>query len=240
MLILFVVCVILYKWYPLRFKIDLIQDPDILVGPGGILGYYVLGICHFIKNNYDIKDKKIIGFSAGSLNTLFLSLDTTHDHSFLRSLFRLNLSCTMYLPSLLKKTIQLMHDTLDLSMFDTTNKYIAVSNYTRLVGYNEFLTLKDMTDCCISSSFIPFITYSDLFYIYRGKSCVDSGVLYPSYKRNIKHKKILYLNYKLFKRFNPHDIPGYGLMHKQYTIYDMYLLGYSDATRNKSLLDDYF
>lgn len=240
MFVLFVMCVVLYKFYR-SIKYNVIPDPDILIGPGGIMGYYVLGICHFIKNHYDIKPKKVVGFSAGSLNTVFLSLDKQYDHIFLRALFALNLSGTMYVPLLLKKTIQLMNDTLDLSMFDTTHKYIAVSDYTRLVGYNKFLTLKDMTDCCISSSFIPFITYSDLFYIYRGKSCVDSGVLYASYKRRLhKHKKILYLSYKIFKRFNRHNLPGYGLLRRRCTIYELYLLGYADASRHKALLDTYF
>jgi len=30
-------------------NIKLIRNPDIILSPGGLLGFYVLGICHFIK-----------------------------------------------------------------------------------------------------------------------------------------------------------------------------------------------
>jgi len=39
-------------------NIKLIRNPDIILSPGGLLGFYVLGICHFIKNNYDLSGKK--------------------------------------------------------------------------------------------------------------------------------------------------------------------------------------
>jgi len=238
---------ILYMKYVIMFlllfyilhkpNIKLIRNPDIILSPGGLLGFYVLGICHFIKNNYDLSGKKIIGFSAGSLNTIFLSLDKQYDSIFLRQLFQLNLNGKMPLPTLLNKTIKLINK-MNMKQFDTTNKYIAVTtNYNNLEGYNKFLSVSDMTKCCISSSFIPMITFKDIFYFYNGKCSLDGGLFYNRYKRQIKNRNILYLNYKLFKRYNSYNIPGYGLFKKQCSIYELYLLGYSDSVKHKSMLD---
>jgi hypothetical protein len=230
--------IILYNIY--KPTINLIRNPDIILSPGGLLGFYVLGICHYIKNHYNIDKKNIVGFSAGSLNTVFLSLDKSYDIPFLKELFKLNLHGTMPLPYILNKTIHLMNSMFNIEHFNITNKYIAVtSNYTKLDGYNKFLNVSDMTKCCISSSFIPLITYRDIFYFYNGKSSLDGGLFYYKYKKQIKSRKILWLNYKLFKRYNKYNIPGYSLMCRNYSIYELYRLGYNDSVKNKSILDTY-
>lgn len=227
---------ILYHVY--KPKINLIQDPDIVLAPGGLMGFYVLGICHFIKNNYNIDDKKIIGFSAGSFNTIFLALDKKYDDHFLKELFKLNLHGTMPLPYILNKTIKLMKDLFHIDHFNITNKYIAVtSNYTKLDSYNQFLNVNDMINCCISSSFIPMVTYRDIFYFYNGTCSIDGGLFYYKYKKQIKHRKVVWLNYKLFKRYNPYNIPGYSLLRRNYSIYELYTLGYNDAIKHKDILD---
>lgn len=233
-IIVMIICYILYK--P---KINLIDNPDIILAPGGLLGFYVLGICHFIKNNYDLHEKKIIGFSAGSLNSIFLSLHKEYDHIFLNELFKLNLHGTMSVPFLLNKTINLINN-FNINKFDTNNMYIAVTtNYNKLEGYNKFFNISDMTNCGISSSFIPLITYNDIFYFYKGKCSIDGGFLYNKYKKTIKSTKPLLLNYKMFKRYNKYNIPGYGLLNKNCSIYELYLLGYNDAFRNKATLDEH-
>ena len=234
-LLLIISIYILYK--P---TIDLIDNPDIILSPGGLLGFYVLGICHYIKNNYNLTDKKIIGFSAGSLNNVFLSLNKEYDNIFLKELFKLNLNGTMSLPYLLNKTINIMNDNFNIDKFNTTNKYIAVTtNYNKLEAYNKFLTTVQLTNCCIASSFIPLITYRDIFYFYEGKSSIDGGLLYYKYKKQIKFRKILWLNYNIFKRYKKYCIPGSSLLKKNCSIYDLYILGYNDAVKNKSILDEY-
>lgn len=220
-------------------KINLIDDPDIILAPGGLMGFYVLGICHFIKNHYNITNKKIIGFSAGSLNTIFMALDKEYDNIFLKELFKSNLNGNMYVPFLLNKTIEIINK-FNINKFDTTNKYIAsITNYNKLEGYNKFLNTNDMTKCCISSSFLPLVTYNDIFYFYKGKCSIDGVFLYKKYKKTIKTTKPLMLNYKMFKRYNKYNIPGYGLLNKKCSIYDLYILGYRDAFINKEMLDEY-
>ena len=90
--------------------INISNTPNIVVNPGGNMGFYILGICHYIKNHYDISNKVIHGFSSGSINTIFLSMDQKYDDYFLKKLFSLNLNTTMKLNVLMDKTIQLMDE----------------------------------------------------------------------------------------------------------------------------------
>jgi len=74
------------------------------------------------------------------LNSIFLSLDKQYDVLFLRELFKLNLNGNMPIPYLLNKTVDLIHKIFDINMFDTSQKYIAVTmDYNKLVGYDHFL-----------------------------------------------------------------------------------------------------
>ena len=51
-----------------------IQDKKLItITPGGLQGFYVLGICTYIKENYDLSNYVFSGASAGSWNSLFLS-----------------------------------------------------------------------------------------------------------------------------------------------------------------------
>jgi len=236
-----ILIIILYCLYTLyNSNIDIIDNPDIILSPGGLLGFYVLGICHYIKNNYNITNKKIIGFSAGSLNNIFLSLDKEYDNIFLQELFKLKLYGNMPLPYLLNKSINIMNTNFNIDKFDTTNKFIAVTtNYNKLEIYNKFLTTNQLMNCCIASSFIPLITYKDIFYFYNGKSSIDGGLLYYKYKNKLKYRKILWLNYNIFKRYKKYYIPGYSLLYKNCSIYELYILGYNDASKNKNILDEY-
>lgn len=235
---LILIVFLLYTLY--KPTIDLVDNPDIILSPGGLLGFYVLGICHFIKNNYDITNKKIIGFSAGSFNNIFLALNKNEDVLFLSKLFKLNLDGNMSLSYLLDKMTDIVNENYTIDYFDTTHKYMALTtNYNKLEGYNTFLTTNQLTNCCIASSFIPFITYKDLFFFYNGKSSMDGGFLYNKYKKQIHSKKTLWLNYNTFHRYKKYSFPGYSLLHKNCSIYQLYILGYNDAIQNKSMLDYY-
>lgn len=46
----------------------------ITISPGGIYGFYTLGTCSYIKNNYNISDYIFSGASAGSWNSLYMVL----------------------------------------------------------------------------------------------------------------------------------------------------------------------
>ena len=44
----------------------------ISISPGGFKGFYMLGVCKFIKENYDLNDYIFSGASAGAWNSLLL------------------------------------------------------------------------------------------------------------------------------------------------------------------------
>ena len=51
----------------------------ITLSPGGFRGFYVLGLCKYIKENYDLTDYVFSGASAGAWNSLFLSYNGSSD-----------------------------------------------------------------------------------------------------------------------------------------------------------------
>ena len=51
----------------------------IISTPGGLFGFYFMGISSYIKENYDLNDYVFSGASAGAWNSLFLSLKNIPD-----------------------------------------------------------------------------------------------------------------------------------------------------------------
>lgn len=47
----------------------------IITTPGGLFGFYFMGIASYIKEHYDLSDYVFSGASAGAWNSLFLSLN---------------------------------------------------------------------------------------------------------------------------------------------------------------------
>ena len=45
----------------------------ITITPGGIAGFYSLGVCNFIKQHYDVSDYSFLGASAGAWNAMVCS-----------------------------------------------------------------------------------------------------------------------------------------------------------------------
>ena len=76
-IILFLIINITYSYNHLfnRFIIKTQNNKKklITITPGGYKGFYTLGICHYIKENYNLENYYFSGASAGSWNALFLS-----------------------------------------------------------------------------------------------------------------------------------------------------------------------
>ena len=150
----------------------------ITITPGGYKGFYTLGICHYIKQNYNIDNFYFSGASAGSWNSLFLSFKG-NDYEFLDIIFNITLKD--------KKTVyNLQYDLRDKLItnfndddFDLKKIYIAVSTLSRFKFkteiHNGFYSLEDAIDCCIASSHIPLIT-GNLLYKYKNKYTFDGGI----------------------------------------------------------------
>jgi hypothetical protein len=224
-------------------KKDIIIDfkPDIILSPGGYNGFYELGICHYIKNNFTFDNKKIIGISAGSWAGLFLSLNKEHSNECVKNIFKqINKCCPLpKMPGIFKKAIE----TYKYSDFDMNNLHIGMTDLhdKNLYIHNKFLSIDDCIKSCIGSSFVPFVTYNDLLYFYNHKCVVDGGLFYKRYMKNIDKNKTLVINSKLFRpKYNVEGDDYIGFKKPKMNLYDLYLLGYNNARNNHDYLKNFF
>jgi hypothetical protein len=212
-------------------------EPEIIYNTGGYYGFYQLGVCHYIKNTFDYKNKITLGISAGSWISLFMSLDHSKSNEFLNNVFKtVPPDCPIYnLPKLFKNIIK----DYKYEDFNVSNINIAVTDLgkRKLNIYNNFLTLDEIVRCCTASSFVPFITYKDLFYFYKNKLSCDGGLLKRFYLKHIS-KKTLVIKFNMFNRFKWY--PLISFVKPKYSFYELYIVGYNDAKKNHAELEKYF
>jgi hypothetical protein len=209
--------------------------PDIVISPGGRYGMYALGICHYIKNNFNIKDKKIVGFSSGSWNGLFMCMKKKYINDALRQAFKIN---NVTVPIMLKKTINIVKK-YNINKFNINNLYIGSSHFNKHIIYNNFLSIDDAVRCCISSSFVPFMTYNDIIYIYKNKLSFDGGFYYNNYKKTLPPSTLI-ISFRMFGRYKSSNMFTEKLKKNKPSAYQLYIKGYSDAVKNHHYLDSYF
>jgi hypothetical protein len=125
--------------------------------------------------------------------------------------------------------------------FNINNLYIATSHINKLSIYNDFLTLDEIIRCCTSSSFIPFLTYKDLMYIYKNKICFDGGFYYKKYIKSLKNQKCdpLIISFKMFGRHKNERISKELFRKKIPCSYQLYIKGYHDALKNHKYFENF-
>jgi hypothetical protein len=221
------------------FKIDIDFIPDIIISPGGQFGFYNLGICHYIRNHFNIDNKKIVGFSAGSFISLFLTIKKEYINDLLKEMFKKDTPNDLIkLMNNLKTIIQQY----SLDDFNIKNVNIASTNLSKkkLSINNNFLSIDEVLRCCTSSSFIPLITYKDIFYFYNNDLTLDGNILYKKYLSSVKKYNPLVIGYKMFGRHkNKHVLKELGKAKKS-DLYQLYIKGYHDASINHEYFANYF
>jgi hypothetical protein len=227
-------------YYHLKKDVIIDFNPDIILSPGGYNGFYELGICHYIKNNFTFDDKKILGISAGSWAGLFLCLNKENSNECLKNIFKqINKCCPLHkMSSIFKKGIKKYK----YSDFNISNLHIGMTDLfnKNMYIHKHFLSKDDCVKACIGSSFVPYLTYNDLLYFYNNKCVVDGGFFYKNYMKNIDKNKILVINSKLFRpNYNVKGDNYIGFKKPKMNLYDLYLLGYSNARNNHKYLKIY-
>ena len=148
------------------------------IHPGGLRGFYSLGVGKYLKENYDLSDYIFSGASAGAWNALFMVFKGDDD-KFIDNIFNID----YYSANSIQKIEYLLKDTIlsnyNESDFDLDRLVIGVSVLDKIIClkkelYCEFKQLEDVIDCCIASSHIPFLT-GGLFRKYRKKFSFDGG-----------------------------------------------------------------
>lgn len=215
------------------YKVTNHVNADIVICPSGRYGAYQLGICHYIKNNFDIKHKKILGFSAGSLNAMFLSIHKEHDNDCLKQFFKIK---SKKIPMLLKKSLHVI-ESYGINDYDIENTYIGVSTTNGLVIHNKFMTMQDITTCCIASSFVPYLTHNDIFYFYKNSLSMDGGIYCKQYLKTMNESNCLIIKFTMFGRYKNINMFNEVLKKTKPSTYDLYLTGYHDAQVNHAYFE---
>lgn len=214
--------------------------PDVIIGPGGVLGFYTLGICHYLINHYELQDKHIAGFSAGSFNTFFMRLDPEKRTFFLRGIFSCHVHSSI---ELLKNVIKFIETNTVIEDYTLGKMSIAISHPEGCVLYDNFLNINNAMRCCNSSSFVPFVTNEAVLNFYHHKMSMDGYFLYGHFMKNYKSPPLV-VSPDMFGRYansiyhNILFILGFHELQAT-TIYQLYLNGYHDAMNNHSYFEDY-
>ena len=233
-----------------NIKVDTNNKELLTISPGGIKGFYLLGIMAYIKNNYNTDNLIYSGASAGSWNSLFMcykgdSLKLIYnmfDNNILNSKSILELEYYMKYKLLSKYKSE---------DFNLDRLYISVSSIdnfkiTKHI-FNDFQNLEDAINCCIASSHIPFIT-GGLINKYNNMLSFDGGLCENPYL-NVKEKLHIYPNIwkekqkkeSLFMKI-ANCILEYSEFFsiKKNNPIKLFDDGYQDARKNKDFLDKIF
>jgi len=235
-----IIIILIYIFYIVKKNIVSKEnfDYNIIYNTGGYYGFYQLGVCHYIKNNFKYNDKSTLGISAGSWLSLFMNVDKLHTNKFLLLLFKnLKRNTPIHkLPHIFKSAIEPF-----INYISTKNINILVTDVSecKYKIHNKFLSVNDAINCCNASSFVPFVTCKELFYFYNHKLVVDGGLFKKIYMKSIDTDKSLIIKYDMFGRFK-HFKLFKSFRRPKYSLYELYLLGYKDASRNHKYLKQYF
>lgn len=212
----------------------------ITLSPGGVKGFYMMGLCKYIKLNYDLTDYVFSGASAGAWNSLVLCykgsvmnieqdiLDSIPNGS--SNLQELEMS--------LKNKILQKYKTAD---FELDKLFVGTTVFENCkfkpIIYSNFTSLDDAVECCIASSHIPFVT-GGFKARYRGLATFDGGFSeFPYLNNNISS---IHLTPSIWKS----DLRTYEnittRIKTKETIKTLLKKGYDDAKENKDKLDELF
>jgi hypothetical protein len=215
----------------------------LIVTPGGINGFYMMGIIKYITERMNLDDYIFSGSSAGAWCCLFLCLK---NHSkfynfiptILNELQKITHYQSLYHILYAMKSSILSETTTDDYQFDRL--FIGVLRYENYklttTIYSNFTSLEDALDCCISSSHIPFIT-GDFSYIYQGRNVFDGA--FSKYPFINVYAPTLIISPALWKR-HTYDLirNAMSISMKNINIPEMFWEGYRDSLINGTMLYD--
>lgn len=211
----------------------------ISIKPGGLKGFYVLGICKFIKEVYPLDDCYFYGSSAGSWNAVYLSLPFDNSYYF-NEIFKLKPQKikTLYELELELKNIILNYieiNKLEYNVSSLNKKCnICLSEFKeykfKKIIVNDFKDCEDLLETCIASSHLPLYSNGKFFYNYKNKKIIDGGLFRKNYPKHIQPDLII--SHKIFKNKEIYKFSSSNNLDIEKLIYH----GYKDAMENS----DYF
>jgi len=220
-----------------------INNKFISINPGGIYGFYTLGISSYILKNYDTKKYNFIGASSGSWNALISTYKYDH-HNFSTNLisqdFFDNVSSINDLQKNMGNYIIDNYKSEDFNL-NKLNICISILENRKLKSHivNNFTRIEDAIELCMLSSHLPFLTSDEPIKKYNNKIVFDGGLSkYPPENISIHYTISI-------DKFNNKNITSAlcyiikGNISRE-AINNFYLDGYKDCQSNKKDIDKYF
>lgn len=214
----------------------------IQISPSGFVAPYQLGICMYIKNNYDLKDTKFIGGSAGSWLSVYLASDINNNdllYKFMPKFKEEFETATMTnkwktVGWFLKQEIPKYIGNTDFVL--NKNVLVSVSKIDKLCLKNEvtdnYDNLGDLMQLCYLSSFIPFLSGSYIP-IYRNNKFIDATFT----KKENKTVDLLIYPTMWGRKFKFSEYIGCNRYNTNINFEDMLKNGYIDSIKNKNFLN---
>ena len=219
----------------------------ITFSPSGLSGFYLLGVASYLKETYYLDDFIFSGCSSGAWISLLLSYKGEHK-KIINNILNISIKSQQNVKLLstnIKNELLLNYNTKD---FNLDNVYIGtthVDNFSfKFIIYNDFNSLEQIINCCIASSFIPYIIDDKPYFIYNNKKIIDGGFSELSYFYN---NSILNVNMNLWKQkqsltkieqfINQIKLFTELLAINKTNLTELYLQGYLDAKSNTHILD---
>lgn len=234
-------------WMILVLFINMIHSLRIIsLKPGGLKGFYMFGVCNYIKSHYDLSNTVFYGSSAGAWNALYLSnqkiniypknpikLEKDPYELFLEKMDISHCKNMQDIELLLKNFYMTQYDIED---FDLTHMNICIGSvhrfHLRKHIINDFMDLEDALNCCMASSHIPYVTNNKPFYPYRNMNCVDGGFFAFPHPGHIKPDIVIYP-----EMWKNKEIDQISQM-RSLKIPELIYQGYLDADMHKYELDE--
>jgi len=224
---------------------EFIKNKKIIsLSPGGFKGFYVMGICKFIKQNYDLEQYIFSGASAGAWNSLLLCFNRDIAE-IQQTILDTTLQNTNKINDIENRIKNKMLESYSTNDFDLRRLFIGVTtveNYKpNTTIFTGFESLEDALNCCIASSHIPLIT-GGFTNIYRNTLSFDGG--FSKYPYLNTSRSILHIHPGIWK--NPikktNIITDYTtvLSKHQYNFVELVNDGFKDSVKNRKYLDNVF
>ena len=214
------------------------------ISPGGLKGFYTLGVCTYIKENYDNNDWIYSGASSGAWNALFMC-KKNNNSDFLKTIHDIDyesFSDINDVEQILKYEIMKNYKTED---FNLDKLFVAVTIFNKVKIttniYSEFDSLQDAIDCCIASSHIPFIT-GKIIHKYKNNFAFDGGFgIYPYVKLLTPMLNITPNIWDDSDTDNFLDLDNLNIRQNNINsiLFTLFEKGYNDSFLNKKIIDDY-
>jgi hypothetical protein len=240
-------------------KNEFVKDKKLIsISPGGVKGFYLMGILHYIKQNYNLTDYIFSGASAGAWNSLFMCLNK-NSNDFIYNILNADLKKSRSIKELeyyIKYKLLKSYADED---FDLNRLFIGVTTIQdfnlQTSIFSDFDNLDDAINCCIASSHIPLVT-GGLSNRYHNMYTFDGG--FSTYPYLNLTNSVLHVSPNMWKKdvviYDTHskiknkissvlDLSNFVFIHKNIqniNFIELYDNGYSDAKMNKAFLDNIF